>query len=411
MSRTEIALLSVFAAALAIGIAVWVPAAQAQQPEACRPTEIVGVEGGLLDGASGEQTLQVITCAPGNIAIAQGPIPTVLRAPDGPIIERVWRNVFDVRPCSLAGGSDLPGAQLTVAFRDGDPAPDASWVMTLAPDKDKPTLTTTSTPRKGTKVKPGDTIKIRMEASEEYAPARLNWQTGVKKLQLIDEGPNPVVTPHWEGTEMRACAAKQWKQFLEVSYLVPANPPPVIRLRAIAEDFAGNQDVDVAEFPTGDWYGTFNWTHTCQGGGNKDETVGKSDLALDNDGRGNLTGTLTGSTPERRQTIPPCSFASVAPGTFNAKLLGSYTPRPETFSAQAVDVRTTPGRASFACPSGSNVVDLAYYEVYGTEIFRDAFRDLRRQPDGSWTSSGKSTASASGGSCTTTHTLTLRRAM
>ena len=145
----------------------------------------------------------------------------------------------------------------------------------------------------------------------------------MKKLQLIDEGPNPVVTPRWEGDQMRACAAKQWKQFLEVTYTVPPNPPPVIRLRAVAEDFAGNTDQDFAEFPTGDWYGTFEWAHSCQGPTLKDDTVGISDLALNDDGRGNLTGALVGSTPHRRQAMATCSYSYVAPGGFTAKLIGS----------------------------------------------------------------------------------------
>ena len=48
--------------------------------------------------------------------------------------------------------------------------------------------------------------------------------------------------------------------------------------------------------------------------------------------------------------------------------------------------------------------------VYEGPMFRDAFRDLRRQPDGSWKSSGEHTISAGGGTCTTTYSLTLRQA-
>jgi hypothetical protein len=43
-------------------------------------------------------------------------------------------------------------------------------------------------------------------------------------------------------------------------------------------------------------------------------------------------------------------------------------------------------------------------------MFRDAFRDLRRQPDGSRKSNGENTISAGGGTCTTTYSLTLRQA-
>ena len=58
-----------------------------------------------------------------------------------------------------------------------------------------------------------------------------------------------------------------------------AQPPPIIRLRAIAEDFAGKKDEDVAEFPTGDWHGKFEWKHVCQGGGSTDETRGTRHLS------------------------------------------------------------------------------------------------------------------------------------
>lgn len=44
---------------------------------------------------------------------------------------------------------------------------------------------------------------------------------------------------------------------LDARYTVPPNPPPVIKLCAIAEDYAGNESDKCAEFPTGDvWKGT-----------------------------------------------------------------------------------------------------------------------------------------------------------
>ena len=147
-----------------------------------------------------------------------------------------------------------------------NPRADATVRFTLSRDSLKPKLTTTSTPPKGTKVKPDDQIKVRMHASERYEDAGGgSWQTGVKKIQLTDESRNQVVPPHWEGTEMRPCNQKQWEQTLEVTYTVPPNPPPIIRLRAIAEDFAGNKDDDLGEFPTkGDWYGTLELSASRQ---------------------------------------------------------------------------------------------------------------------------------------------------
>ena len=217
-------------------------------------------------GYNREGGFDVQACAPGDVLVGQGGVPAIRRSSD--VDPRSgYFGAFNVKPCELPGGSDLPGAPLVISFVSANPAARATKTLTLRPDTEKPTLKTTSTPRKGTKVKPGDTIKVRMEASEEYSDTRVGWQTGVKKIQLIDEGPNPVVTPRWEGAEMRPCAQKQWKQFLEVTYTVPPNPPPIIRLRAIAEDFAGNKDDDVGEFPTGDWYGQLQLDTRLPGAG------------------------------------------------------------------------------------------------------------------------------------------------
>jgi hypothetical protein len=117
-----------------------------------------------------------------------------------------WDLLYATSLCgNVPSASDLPGAKLTARLIVSPSKAHVSTTITLAPDTDKPTLRTTSTPRKGARAKPGDTIKIRMEASEEYVDRqREGWQTGAKKLQLIDQGPNPVVTPHWEGDQMRA---------------------------------------------------------------------------------------------------------------------------------------------------------------------------------------------------------------
>jgi hypothetical protein len=171
--------------------------------------------------------------------------------------------------------------------------------------------------------------------------------------------------------------------------------------------------------PPPSWHGTFEWKHVCQGGGSTDETrgVGKLELtysAFGFVGQGwqrpdsTLNGTLTGTIPERSQTIPPCSFTYVAPGTFSARVAGSYTPAQNAFSAHVYNVNSTPGRASFACPQApATEVDQAYFTVYEGPMFEDAFRELRRAPDGSLKSKGERTVSVGASTCTTTYALTL----
>jgi hypothetical protein len=275
-----------------------------------------------------------------------------------------------------------------------------------ARDDKPPTLTTTSQPKKGSKVKAGQTITVTMVARDDAD----HLQTGIESIRLIalsDGGRDVAPTPMRYGP----CSDPREKRVV-ATYVVPDNPPPIIRLRAVARDHANREDFDVAEFPTGDWYGTFGWRHICHGGGGSDDTRGTGDLTLDYDGQGNLTGTLAGTVPERTMTQSGCSsYSLLTPGTFRAKLLGSYTPEPARFSVQATEVQTTLGRASISC-RGSYTFEQAYFTVYETPMFRDAFRDLRRQQDGSWKliPDGESNTSTGGATCTTTYSLTLRQA-
>ena len=178
-----------------------------------------------------------------------------------------------------------------------------------------------------------------------------------------------------------------------------------------------------AQTPPPSWHGTFEWKHFCQGGGSTDETRGIGTLELsysayghvdfsDVDGNRHrpewtLNGRLTGTIPERRPTIATCSFTYVAPGTFSANVVGSYTPAQNTFSATVYRVNSTPGRASWACPAGTTEADQPYFAVYEGPLFEDAFRELRRAPDGSLKSNGERTVSVGESTCTTTYALTL----
>jgi len=50
---------------------------------------------------------------------------------------------------------------------------------------------------------------------------------------------------------------------VDATYVVPSNPPLIVRLAALAKDHAGLMDTDVGEFPTkGDWYGAASSGHT-----------------------------------------------------------------------------------------------------------------------------------------------------
>lgn len=161
-----------------------------------------------------------------------------------------------VDPCSLPGGSDLPGA--TARFRaatDGYAPPVvANLTVTLGDDTLAPRVRVTSTPAGGTKVEAGDQINVKVIAEERRRGGP--WQTGVQLIQVT--GPDGLVgEPTDYGRLPKKCAQKQWEGGHEVTYTVPSDPPPVIELCAIAEDFAGNEQSSCGTFFTGEvWQGT-----------------------------------------------------------------------------------------------------------------------------------------------------------
>ena len=122
-------------------------------------------------------------------------------------------------------------------------------------DKDPPRLKVTSTPPKGSKVQAGDKIHVTIIASERYADGHKSWPTGVQSIQLTAN--DGLVDSKDYGKPPQTCA----RQTLEATYTVPNNPPPVVHLRAIAEDGVGNHGEEDAEFPTGEkWEGTWHVT-------------------------------------------------------------------------------------------------------------------------------------------------------
>jgi hypothetical protein len=169
-------------------------------------------------------------------------------------------------------------------------------VYQSARDDKKPQLRTQSEPRKGSRVKAGDTIRVTMTARDDPAP----WPTGLKTIQLVADSENGRVI----ASENYEPCAEPAERRVVATYTVPQNPPAIVRLTAIAEDHVNLKDTDVGEFPTrGSWYGTVFFSfHSREDtsrppNANRDETKysGRADLTLDEDGNGRLTGSLTGT--------------------------------------------------------------------------------------------------------------------
>jgi hypothetical protein len=217
-----------------------------------------------------------------------------------------------------------------------------------AKDKERPKLDTNSVPRKGKKVKAGDKITVTMIARDH---ANL-WQSGIKTIQLVAEsdGGRFIASENFPPAPP-GCTALPPERRVEATYMVPANPPPIVRLAALAEDHVGLMDTDVGEFPTqGDWYGRIDWSLRHPTG----RHWGRLDLTLDYDGQGNLKGQMTGDDHTEAQWAS-CRLTTQTPAKLSANLVGQYTPGRNAMSLRVTDQHFEQGKYSLDCASASGM--------------------------------------------------------
>lgn len=225
-------------------------------------------------------------------------------------------------------------------------------------DTDPPKLKVTSSPPKGTRVKAGDKIRVTIIASERYADGHKSSPTGVQSIQLTAN--DGLVDSKDYGKPPQACA----RQTLETNYTVPNNPPPVVHLRAIAEDGVGNQNEEDADFPTGDkWEGTWHVTgiHDSQryGSGGKvrhQETLDAT-FAFYVSGDGTLSGQGRASVDNPPGIADECTTA-LSPAHFDVAVRISGK-RSATVDGQPVftlELKPDSVAATFTskCPKGSS---------------------------------------------------------
>lgn len=221
-------------------------------------------------------------------------------------------------------------------------------------DQEPPKLNVTSTPEKGKKVRANQRITVKAIALDDANP----WQTGIKSIDLIAEGGGPFGFQDYPLT----CDRPSPPRTLEGVYTVPANPPPLVRLRATATDFAGNKTDLWAEFPTGDWYGWIEWSETLLNVPSRTPTRfwGRLDFTADYDGSGNLTGRMAGIEDFEGSEIEgtPCDSKTTKPTFMERLLLGQYTPGRNTISlsvpVDAKDLKFSFGELSYSCGSRSH---------------------------------------------------------
>ena len=205
----------------------------------------------------------------------------------------------------------------------------------VARDDIAPTLDVQWTPPKGTKVRVGTRITAKAIARDDAN----RWQTGIKTIDLDVQGGGQFGFGDYPQPQP-PCESPPPPRTLEGVYTVPANPPPIVRLRARTNDFANHHDTDIGEFPTGDWYGQIKWSMF---GGDGVGHHGTIDIAVSYDGRGNLTGRVVGTEQVAAGGGNPCKHIFSTPPRMSANVVGQYTPGANTMSVEFAERDDTMG--------------------------------------------------------------------
>lgn len=212
------------------------------------------------------------------------------------------QSVVTFDPCSVPGGKDLPGTTFRVEAFSAQTVPKQRVVtIGLGDDTSAPSLHVVSTPARGSKVKPGDAITLKVTATEDGP----SWQTGVKLIQVT--GPEGLVADSGApyGGVAKSCGQKSWTQTFTATYTVPSHPQPLIRLCAITEDFAGNQNFQCGEWYTGKvWKGPIHIDASITGNASDSGTADGQAIVVE-DASGHLTGTVTVSRTSGCTRYPP----------------------------------------------------------------------------------------------------------
>jgi len=200
-------------------------------------------------------------------------------------------------------------------------ADDVKVEYDVARDQEFPKLEVVWDPPPGTKVRAGTRIRARATARDD----RNVWQSGIRRIDLIvlPESSNQSFGFHEWPPRPLTCEDVPPARTLEGVYDVPRSPPPVVRLRVRAVDHAGHgTSSGIAEFPTADWAGRFEMVTTIAG---RRLEQAEAEIALNHDGRGNLTGTMTGRRERLAYSVGDCSHRTVQPNRFRVSLVGTYT--------------------------------------------------------------------------------------
>jgi hypothetical protein len=129
-------------------------------------------------------------------------------------------------------------------FRKTGPAPE--------PDTDAPLAFLDSQPRPGSQVSEGDTIVIEITADDRTSVDSI--VTGIASVTLATDTGQQV--DGWEFEGPVACDKDRLRRVVRLEYLVPENPPELVRLVATVNDYEGHETELEATYSTvGLWTG------------------------------------------------------------------------------------------------------------------------------------------------------------
>ena len=131
----------------------------------------------------------------------------------------------------------------------------------------------------------------------------------------------------------------------------------------------------LAEFPTGDWYGTIEYSEDSVILGVRTTIKDHMDIVLEYDGKGNLQGSLTGNRSFSVQNHPNCNWATTIPSKLRGRLLGSYTPGAGVMSIQLVEPVVAPTTKK-VCPGGGYII--SGHSIHEWPPFKNALSSPRR---------------------------------
>jgi hypothetical protein len=163
-------------------------------------------------------------------------------------------DVYKLDPCSLPGGSDLPGAVLTYGVVISKPVPTKYFKSFHLPDDTTPPVLS-MTPPTGTLVHPGQVIEVHVTATDatDQGP-----KFGIQYIQLLKD-PSGLIGSKDYGNHSTACDTSRLTKTFTTTYTVPDNPGPVVTLTALSADFGSTATGSVSvQLPTAgvQWTGT-----------------------------------------------------------------------------------------------------------------------------------------------------------